>query len=130
MHAAIASSSMIPYAWMWNGPRSMTPVCGEGIEASVVTGEHSARSRDHLRARTRLKQDPEGDVPRTTAPQEVDGRVEVHVVPRCELFGGAGLVARPLELAGAPLLDPLDLCLSFLESGFSRSHLPLLRRFT
>jgi hypothetical protein len=32
-HAAIASSSMIPYAWIWSGPISTTPEPGDGMEA-------------------------------------------------------------------------------------------------
>jgi hypothetical protein len=45
MHAAIASSSMIPYACRCRGPRSTTPLDGEGMEARV-TGEILPVERD------------------------------------------------------------------------------------
>src|SRR6476646_7605698 len=37
MQAAIASSSISPYMWMCSGPRSTTPLDGEGIEARFNT---------------------------------------------------------------------------------------------
>ncbi len=33
MAAAIASSSIRPYMWTVSGPRSIVPLCGEGIDA-------------------------------------------------------------------------------------------------
>ena len=50
---AMASRSMSPYMWIVNGPRSIVPLCGEGMYASKVTGQKilPARARACLYSR-------------------------------------------------------------------------------
>src|SRR5438552_19052672 len=67
MHAAIATSSVIPYACRWNGPRSTTPLCGEGMYASNDNLRDCARRR-----RAPLEEDAQGDVVRTALADEID----------------------------------------------------------
>src|SRR5215208_1615635 len=102
MHAAIASSSINPYMWSWSGPRSRTPVDGEGIDA-VTRGIYRAGAR-------RLEQDAHRELVRAAAlADELDRPVQVDVEALGELGRVAGRVAGALELLGAPLLDALAL---------------------
>src|SRR5438552_16451745 len=42
--AAIASSSISPYMWIVTGPRSIVPLCGEGMYARLTGGTFSPRA--------------------------------------------------------------------------------------
>ena len=66
-----------------------------------------------------LEQDPDRDLRRAAALDELDSRVEVDVVAGGERFGCLDGVAGTLQLFAPPALDALDLA-SFLD--VSRSH--------
>jgi hypothetical protein len=72
-----------------------------------------------------LEEDSERDLGRTALAEEVDGAVQVDVVTGGELGRGGGVVAGPLELLGAPRLDPLELAV-LSEAGLGRRHLCFL----
>src|SRR6266487_7143366 len=101
MQAAIASSSISPYMWIESGPAWITPVWGEGMEASRVTRQDSADVRAYLR---RLQQDLQREIRGTAALDEPGCRVEVDVVPDSKLGRLRGQIARPLERLQPPRL--------------------------
>src|SRR6201999_798570 len=68
----------------------------------------------------KLKQDAEGGFRRAARADELDRAVEIDVVPGGELHGRLVVEAAPLELLGAPALDPL--LLGFLDMNFGRRH--------
>src|SRR5947199_5294161 len=81
MHAAIATRSVIPYACRWNGPRSTTPLCGDGMEARSATGlilPMGGGRRYFVRARA-LEEDAQSHLVGTALAHEVDREVEVDV---------------------------------------------------
>src|SRR5438876_2862053 len=106
MQAAIASSSISPYMWIVSGPRSIVPLCGEGIEASKVTGQGILP--DAL-ASCDLEEDPQGDVGGAAPLDQVGRAMEIDVVPDGDLGGCRRSVARPFECLGPPGLDQLGL---------------------
>src|SRR5205085_5664253 len=84
MHAAMATSSVIPYACRWNGPRSTTPLCGEGMYASRGT-----RGIVPVRRFSRyLEENAESHIVGAALADEVDREVQVDVVAGSELRGG------------------------------------------
>src|SRR6266516_5042468 len=115
MLAAIASSSISPYMWIVNGPRSIVPLCGEGMDASKVTGQKILPDRS---ASCFLEEDPQRQVGRTALFEQVRREVEVDVEPDGDLRRRRGSVARPLERFRPPGLDQLGLLVGFcLRSG-------------
>jgi hypothetical protein len=83
----------------------MTPLFGEGIEArgstgGIVPAPPGRRYRE-------LEEDSQSRVERAASLEEVDGEVQVDVVSSGELSRLERLVTGPLQLLGAPALDPL-----------------------
>src|SRR5919199_5003967 len=81
MHAAIASSSIRPYMWIVTGPRSIVPVCGEGIEARTTGGPFCPRA---ARPAARSDQDLDGQLVRAVQRHQLDRLVQVDVVTRSQ----------------------------------------------
>src|SRR5689334_15483087 len=107
MQAAIATSRVRPYMWIVSGPRSIVPVCGEGMEARLTAGDILPAWRNAC-ARC-LDQDVDRRLVRAPVLDQLDRQVQVDVVPRREGDGVAGVVARSNELLGAPVLDAIEL---------------------
>src|SRR3954470_6267482 len=74
--AAIASSSIRPYMWIVSGPRSIVPLCGDGIEARN-TGSTFCPGM----AMPALDQDVDCGLDRAALLEQLDGAVQVDVVP-------------------------------------------------
>src|SRR5215212_7075164 len=100
--AAIPSSSIRPYMWIVSGPSSSVPEDGEGIEARSGTGRGILPARLPRRWNERLEQDLQGELGLATAAEEIRRVMQVDIHPARQEHGGGSLVARPLELLGAP----------------------------
>src|SRR5436190_16574926 len=85
--AAIASSSISPYMWIVTGPRSIVPLCGDGMYARL-TGETFCPPRQ-TPAATNSDQDLDRRLVRATLLDQLDRPMEVDVVPGRE---GDGVV--------------------------------------
>ena len=91
--------------WITNGPTSIVPVCGDGIEATI-TGRDSAVFGVLLRARQKvstaprcelalvrareqvqLEEDSKREICGAATLEQLDRRVEVDVVPRSQPIG-------------------------------------------
>ena len=94
----------------------MTPVCGDGIEASGSTRRILPARRG--RRYRELEEDSESGVDRAAALEQLDGEVEVDVLTGGELGRLERLVAGAPELRGPPAFDALGLGLD-LEFEFS-----------
>ena len=73
-----------------------------------------------------LQEDLERELDRAAPPEQVHGRVQVHVVARSEDERALGVVPRPLELLVTPPLDSVDLGVQSLK--LCRRHTAALRR--
>ena len=93
--------------WITNGPTSIVPVCGDGIEASttaVILPSGPDACVSYV-----LEEDSECEIRRAATLEQLDRRVEVNVVPHSQPTGRTWLVPGTLELFRTPSLDALDL---------------------
>src|SRR5689334_13272129 len=104
MHAAIASSSIRPYMWIVSGPRSIVPVCGEGMEARITGATFCPRPGTPACCREVLDEDLDRRLVRTALLDQLDREVQVDVVPGRQGEGVARFVAGTDELLGSPVL--------------------------
>src|SRR5256885_15307300 len=112
------ASSISPYMWIVSGPTSSVPLDGDGREARSRIGLRFCPS-PRWPAAGPLGQDLHRELDAAPAAEEVDRVVQVDVVPQRQLEGLGGGVPRPLQLLGAPAVDPLALA---LDLRLSRSH--------
>src|SRR5438105_15847825 len=115
--------------WIVSGPRSIVPLCGEGIEARRVTPSGFCRRREppvrvsgpvegvwgnrevppagHAGYEACwLEQDLEGHVGGAAPLEQVRRDVQIDVEPDGALGGRGRSVARPFERLGPPRLTP------------------------
>src|ERR1051325_8908666 len=126
MAAAMASSSIRPYMWTVTGPRSIVPVCGEGMDAGVTGRTFCPRVK-----RPALDQDLDRELVGAAALDQLDGQVQVDVVPGRQRDGIARRVAGSDQLLGAPVLDALELGVDEdgeIRSGHSYFRIREIRR--
>src|SRR5918997_1478139 len=65
------------------------------------------------------------EVGRTAVVEQRDGLMQIDIVTRRKPLGSARRVAGPLELLGAPALDPVELCgFENVEFGLAHSAMP------
>ena len=123
----IPSSSMSPYAWIWTGPRSISPLDGLGIEPRRAlgvpgsTGESLAAPPGVSPGEPGLDEDLQRQLGGTALADETGGQVQVDIREVGQLPGVRGRVSGPLELLQAPAPDELRFGVKF-QFEFNRRH--------